>query len=127
LCANTVTPPADTTREENMPRSIKTRRMAGLVCVIAVILAAILIIVADNFRQQSRKSSLHAAHGEMRQLDYAIQIFLDDCLASADMLAMSPAAKHIDEVTTNFLATTQKSVAAVWQGDQTGRNWWTPC
>jgi methyl-accepting chemotaxis protein len=104
-----------------MPRSIKTRLILGLVSVIAVILAGILAIVAYNFSQQSRESYLRSASGEIKQVNYAIELFLDDCLMNADMMAKNPAALRADEVTTNFLTTTEKTKAAVQQGDSAGR------
>jgi len=104
-----------------MPRSIKTRLVLGLVAVIAVILAGILAIVAFNFSQQSRESSLRAARGQMAQVDYAITVFLDECLMNADLLAKNPLAQQLDEVTTNHLSTTEKRKAKVDSGDAMGR------
>jgi methyl-accepting chemotaxis protein len=104
-----------------MPRSIKTRLILGLVSVIAVILAGILAIVAYSFSQQSRESFLRAARGEMGQLDYAITLFLDECLMNADMMAKNPLAMRVDEVTTNHLTSTEKRKATVDANDTAGR------
>jgi len=104
-----------------MPRSIKTRLILGLVSVIAVILAGILAIVAYNFSQQSRESYQRSATGEIKQVDYAISLFLDECLMNANMMALNNAVQHVDEVTTNHLTTTAKTKARVQQGDATGR------
>jgi len=104
-----------------MHRSIKTRLVLGLVAVIAVILAGILAIVAYNFSQQSRESYQRSATGEIKQLDYAITLFLDDCLMNADMMAQSPVSLRTDELTTSHLDTKDKSKASVWAGDQQGR------
>ncbi|MDR3641921.1 MAG: methyl-accepting chemotaxis protein [Humidesulfovibrio sp.] len=104
-----------------MPRSIKTRLIFGLVSVIAVILTGILLIVAYNFSQQSRESYLRSATGEIKQVDYAITLFLNECLQNADMMAKNPMAQRMDEVTTNHLTTTAKTSAKVQSGDTMGR------
>jgi methyl-accepting chemotaxis protein len=102
-------------------RSIKTRLILGLVSVIAVILAGILAIVAYNFKQHAHESTLRSAEGEMAQVDYAISLFLNECLQNADMMSKNPMAQHMDEVTTNHLTTTQKIKATVQPGDALGR------
>ncbi|OIO00605.1 MAG: hypothetical protein AUJ49_09615 [Desulfovibrionaceae bacterium CG1_02_65_16] len=105
-----------------MPRSIKTRLILGLVSVIAVVLAGILAIVAYDFKQHSLQSTVQAAQGQMIQLDYGITLFLDECLQNADMMAKTPVTlRHVDEVATSHLATTEKTKAAVQQGDAAGR------
>jgi len=104
-----------------MPRSIKTRLILGLVSVIAVILAGILAIVAYDFSQQSRLSYQRSATGEIKQIDYAISLFLDECLMNADMMAKNGSVQHVDEVSTNHLTTTEKTKAQVHQGDAAGR------
>jgi len=104
-----------------MPRSIKTRLILGLVSVIAVILAGILAIVAYDFSQQSRLSHQRSATGEIKQIDYAISLFLDECLMNADMMAKNGPVQHVDEMSTNHLTTTEKTKAQVHQGDAAGR------
>ncbi|MGE4265380.1 MAG: methyl-accepting chemotaxis protein [Desulfovibrio sp.] len=104
-----------------MPRSIKLRLVLGLVAVIAVILAGILAIVAYSFSQQSRESFLRAAKGEMSQVDYAITLFLDECLMNADMLSKNPLAQQLDAVTTSHVNTTEKGKSGPLPGDDAGR------
>jgi len=104
-----------------MTRSIKAKLIFGLVAVIAAILAGILTIVAVNFSQQSRESYVRAARGEMSQVDYAISLFLDECLLNADMLAKNPLAMRMDEVTTTHVGTTEKRKAKVDADDAMGR------
>jgi methyl-accepting chemotaxis protein len=104
-----------------MPRSIKLRLVLGLVAVIAVILAGILAIVAYSFSRQSRESFQRAATGEMSQVDYAINLFLDESLMNANMLAKAPPTLRMDEVTTSHVNTTAKRPARVDPGDSAGR------
>ncbi len=104
-----------------MPRSIKTRLILGLVSIIAVILAAILVIVAADFSNQSTNSHERSVAGQIKQLDYAISLFLDESLKNADMLAKTPAAQRVDQAKTSHLATTDKTKSALWPGDEAGQ------
>jgi len=104
-----------------MKLSIKTKLIAGLLAVISLIMVAIFSVVAVNFSSQAMQAAAGSAKGELSQVDYAINLFLDESKMSVDMLARHPLAQRLDEVTTSHVATTQKRKARPEEGDATGK------
>ncbi|WP_449243122.1 methyl-accepting chemotaxis protein [Desulfovibrio sp.] len=104
-----------------MRMSIKVKLIAGLLAVVTVIMLGIFAVVGLNFSSQSIDAFTRSATGEMSQVDYAINLFLDECMMNADMLARSPVAARIGDITTSHVGTTEKRKARVETGDDAGR------
>jgi methyl-accepting chemotaxis protein len=101
--------------------SIKTKLIFGLLLVITVIMVAIFTVVAVNFSRQASDSFQGSATREMKQVDYAISLFLEECMQSADMLGKTALSQKLDQVTSSFVATTQPRKATVDSSDETGK------
>ena len=104
-----------------MNLSIKTKLIAGLMLVIALVFTTVFLVVAANEAKQSQDFFLQSANKELSQVDYAVNLFLDESKMSADMLARHPLARRFDQVTSSFVGRTAPSKAAVDPDDAVGK------
>lgn len=91
--------------------SIKVKLISGLVLLITVMMAAILVLASFNFTNHSYDSFRRSLASELSHVEYSINLFIDESLKNADMLARHPLGKQIDAVTTSHVdtATSRKS------------------
>ncbi|WP_029896049.1 methyl-accepting chemotaxis protein [Desulfohalovibrio reitneri] len=104
-----------------MLRSIKTKLIAGLVVLISLMMVAILVLAASNFREQSYESFKRSITGELSQVEKAISIFLEESRMNADMLASLPMSQRLDRVATSFVDADEPRSAEPDSGDFVGR------
>ena len=105
-----------------MKLSIKTKLILGLLSAIAVIMAGIFSLVAFNFSKQSQQEFIRSGLSELSQISYSINLFLDESMVNAELLAKFPAAQKIDAVTTNYLNTAQPTKSTVAPDDHVGQS-----
>jgi len=80
-----------------MLRSIRLKLIAGLILAILVPMIVIYAMVAGNVSTLSFSSYLDSAGIEIRQVENAVSIFLEDVQENAVMLAMLPQAQLVHE------------------------------
>jgi len=105
-----------------MNRSIKLKLIAGLLSVVAATMVGIFTLVALTFSKETTSAHIRAITSELKQVDYAISLFLDESKQNADMLSIHPLLQRIDEITTNHLTTTEKRKAKPEADDSVGKS-----
>ncbi len=104
-----------------MRMSIKVKLIAGLLAVVTIIMLGIFAVIGLNFSSQSIDAFIRSATGEMSQVDYAINLFLDESMMNAEMMARHPLTARLGEITTSHVNTTEKRKARVAPDDAVGR------
>ncbi|GFK94623.1 Methyl-accepting chemotaxis protein McpA [Fundidesulfovibrio magnetotacticus] len=104
-----------------MNLSIKTKLIAGMLLVIALVFAVIFKVVAANVSTESSEAFIQSASRELAHVDYAVTLFLDESRLNADALARSPLAARIDEVTSTFVGTSAPRKSTVDPDDPVGK------
>lgn len=88
--------------------SIKLRLTAGLSLLIAVPFIIIYLIIFTQVSAQSVQDFSRASNNEIKQVDRAISILLDEAKKNVTMIADSPLNEQIDENVTNYVGPEEK-------------------
>ena len=100
--------------------SIKIKLIAGLLAMIAVILAAIFLLVARNIARQSLEDATLSALGQLAQVEYSISLFLEESKMNTELLALHPLMQQAETVTSTHVGQPAKK-SAVDPNDATGK------
>ncbi len=102
--------------------SIKLKIMSGLLVPIVLVFGIIFMRTAHDVHDFSRKMSIHAISKELRQVDSAITLFIDEAKKNTVMAAMDGRTINADQITTNFLVDTVVPTKDAVPGDLVGKD-----
>ncbi len=103
-------------------KSVRFRIMLGLVLVISIPVAVVFAVLFGAVYRETLSRQVDAADREIRQLDNAMSIFMDEAKSNVAMLGVTPSLHEVDKNLTSYLATTEKTKAVPRDDDALGRS-----
>jgi methyl-accepting chemotaxis protein len=101
-------------------KSIKLRIMLGLILVISIPVAIVFSVIFRSMYSDTLGQHVDAIRREIRQLDNAMTLFVEDAKQNVDMLTRDPLVQGGDKILTSYVGTTAKTRAAPWVDDTMG-------
>jgi methyl-accepting chemotaxis protein len=101
-------------------KSIKFRIMLGLILVISIPVSMVFGVIFRSMFANTLEQHEDAIGREIRQLDNAMTLFVEDAKQNVAMLTRDPLVQGVDETLTSYAATTGKTMASPRPGDGTG-------
>ncbi|EFL49475.1 methyl-accepting chemotaxis sensory transducer with Cache sensor [Solidesulfovibrio fructosivorans JJ]] len=98
-------------------KSIKFKIMLGLVLVISIPVALVFAFLYHDIYQRTIDGQTDAIRREIRQLDNAMTIFMDQAKYNVTLLGTSPLMEKVDGNLTSYVDTREKTMKVVPRGD----------
>ena len=103
-------------------RSIKTKILLGLFLTIAISISLVFVYIFNTVQDASISSYVTFTLREIKQLDNAMNIFMEEAKYNATMLSMDPRVRDVDDSITSFVDTTVKTKSIPRPDDAKGRS-----
>jgi methyl-accepting chemotaxis protein len=95
--------------------------MLGLILVISIPVAIVFGVIFNTIYQNTLELHADAIRREIRQLDNAMTIFMEESKYNVGMLAMDPLLRDVDKTLTSYVDTKEKTKAIPQPDDAKGR------
>ncbi|MCM0754917.1 methyl-accepting chemotaxis protein [Desulfovibrio aminophilus] len=101
--------------------SIKTKMIFGLLSVVTAIMLGVFMAFSMRYSSQSLDAYHKSAADEMSQVDYAMNLFIEESMMNADMVARHPLVDRLSEVTTSHVNQLEPHKCRLADDDAVGR------
>jgi methyl-accepting chemotaxis protein len=102
-------------------KSIKFKIMLGLILVISIPVAIVFGVIFNTIYQDTLELHVDAIRREIRQLDNAMTLFMDDAKHNVMLFSTDPLLREVDKYLSSYAATTVKTKCVPRPDDAKGR------